>query len=92
VIRSFKHKGLEKFYRMGSKAGIIPAHASRLRDQLTSLEFASNPGDMDEPGWFLHSLSGRLQGHWSIRVSGNWRVTFRFTGEDVEVVDYQDYH
>jgi proteic killer suppression protein len=92
VIKSFKHKGLEKFYRTDSKAGIIATHADRLRDQLTSLTFAKTPKDMGRQGWFLHPLKGNLQGHWSVRVSGNWRLTFRFDGPDVEVVDYQDYH
>ncbi|HEY5382393.1 MAG TPA: type II toxin-antitoxin system RelE/ParE family toxin [Acidobacteriaceae bacterium] len=92
LIKSFKHKGLERFYRTDSKAGIIPAHAERLRDQLTALTFANVPRDMDRQGWFLHPLHGRLEGHWSVRVSGNWRLTFRFDGPDAEIVNYQDYH
>jgi proteic killer suppression protein len=92
LIKSFKHKGLEKFYLTDSKAGIQPAHAERLRDQLTALHFALVPNDMDRQGWFIHPLRGKLQGYWSVRVSGNWRLTFRFNGPDAEVVDYQDYH
>jgi proteic killer suppression protein len=92
LIKSFKHKGLEKFYLTGSKAGIIPSHARKLEERLRFLELASAPADLDQPGWFLHTLSGQLAGHWSVRVSGNWRVTFRFTTDGVEVVDYQDYH
>lgn len=76
----------------GSKAGILPKHASRLRRLLTALDLASGPQDMAAPGNHLHSLSGALAGHWSVRVNGNWRLTFAFDGEDVILVDYQDYH
>jgi proteic killer suppression protein len=92
VIKSFKHKGLEKFYLTDSKAGIIPAHAEKLRDQLTALTYAESAQDMNHQGWRLHALNGKLQGHWSVRVNGNWRLTFRFIGLNAEVVDYQDYH
>jgi proteic killer suppression protein len=92
LIKSFKHKGLEKFFRTNSKAGIIPAHAKRLRQQLTALTRAMRPKDMDFDGWFLHPLKGELESHWSVRVNGNWRLTFRFADDGVEVVDYQDYH
>ena len=47
---------------------------------------------MNVPGWALHALKGILKGHWAVKVSGNWRVTFRFEGEDAVLVDYQDYH
>jgi proteic killer suppression protein len=56
------------------------------------LDAASNPVEMNQPGWDFHALSGALKGHWAISVNGNWRITFRFTGEDAEVVDYCDYH
>ena len=92
MIRSFRHRGLEKFYLTGSKAGIQPSRQTKLRLQLTALGAAKNPGEMSAPGWELHMLRGSLAGHWSIRVNGNWRLTFRFNGEDAEVVDYQDYH
>lgn len=92
MIKSFKHKGLEKFYLTGSKAGIQPAHAIRLRNQLTALEFAMKPSDMGRPGWDLHPLQGKPEGRWSIWVNGNWRMTFRFTGTDFEIIDYVDYH
>ncbi len=92
MIKSFKHRGLERFYNNGSKAGIIPAHAKKLGDQLSVLDVATKPGDLDKSGWELHPLTGKLAGHWSIAVNGNWRLTFRFTGVDVEIVDYQDYH
>ena len=92
MIISFRHKGLEVFFKTGKTKGIQAAHAPRLRRQLLALSEANNPGDMNQVGWRLHSLKVDLAGYWSVRVSGNWRLTFRFVGEDVELVDYQDYH
>lgn len=92
VIKSFRHKGIERFFRTGSKAGISAAHATRLARQLAALNVASDPLDMNVPGWGLHLLKGKLANHWSVSVSGNWRLTFTFNDGDVELVDYQDYH
>ncbi|MFZ1940641.1 MAG: type II toxin-antitoxin system RelE/ParE family toxin [Terracidiphilus sp.] len=92
MIRSFRHAGLGSFYRTDSKAGIEPAHATKLRRQLTLLDASTSPNDMNVPGWHLHSLKGELKGHWSVRVNGNWRITFRFDGEDATLIDYLDYH
>lgn len=92
MIKSFLHKGLEAFFRTGKKAGIQPHHAGKLRVQLTMLDKASRPEDMNAPGWRLHSLAGDLKGHYSVIVNGNWRLTFRFEGDDAVLVDYQDYH
>jgi len=92
VIRTFKHAGLERFYTTGSKAGIQPAHAKKLDIQLLTLNAAADPGDMNVPGWNLHSLRGEMAGHWSVKVNGNWRMTFRFEGTDAILVDYRDYH
>jgi proteic killer suppression protein len=92
VIKSFWHRGVEKFFHTGSKAGIQPAHASKLRLQLFALDNAKRPGDMSAPGWKLHPLAGELKGHWAVSVSGNWRLTFKFDGDDAALVDYQDYH
>lgn len=60
--------------------------------QLFALDNAKKPEDMNAPGWRLHRLAGDLAGHWSVMVSGNWRLTFAFEGEDAVSVDYQDYH
>ena len=92
VIKSFQHKGLKRFAEIGSKAGIQPKHADRLRRLLTALNVASVPQDMDAPGNRLHPLEGNLAHHWAVSVSGNWRLTFAFEGEDAILVDYQDYH
>lgn len=92
VIRTFRHRGVEKFFRTGSKAGIQPKHEARLRILLTTLNLASTPLDMNRSGWDWHPLKGGLEGHWSVSVNGNWRLTFAFDGEDAILVDYQDYH
>ena len=92
MIKSFRHPGLEKFFRTGSKAGIQPKHAGKLRLQLFALDNAVRPGDMNAAGWKLHPLVGELRYHWAVSVSGNWRLTFKFDGEDAVLVDYQDYH
>jgi proteic killer suppression protein len=91
VIGTFRHRGIEKFFRTGSKAGIQAKHAARLRLQLFALDNAKGPGDLNAPGWRLHSLAGTLRDHWAISLSGNWRLTFKFEGEDAVLVDYQDY-
>jgi proteic killer suppression protein len=92
VIKSFRHKGIERFFRTGSKAGIPAKHATRLRLQLFALNRAKTAADVNAPGWALHPLHHDLEDHWAITVSGNWRLTFKFEGEDVILVDFRDYH
>jgi len=92
MIISFIHKGLKRFYKTGKSSGIQEKHAKRLRLILTNLDQAESPQDMDLPGLQLHELKGSRKGIWSVSVSGNWRVTFRFTGRDSEIVNYEDYH
>jgi len=92
MIKQFKHKGLERFFTKGTKAGIQPKHAERLRLILGRLNASTCPKDMGLPGLNLHELSGNRKSIWSVKVSGNWRVTFKFVGEHAELVDYEDYH
>ncbi|MBX7259970.1 MAG: type II toxin-antitoxin system RelE/ParE family toxin [Candidatus Hydrogenedentes bacterium] len=92
MIASFKHKGLERFFRRGSTTGIQSAHAVRLRLILGRLNASTCPRDMNLPGLHLHELRGARRGTWSVQVSGNWRVTFQFEGADAIHVDYEDYH
>ena len=92
MITSFRHRGLERLFLSGSKAGVRPEHVERLRLVLGRLATAVSAHDMDLPGLRLHSLKGRLKGRWSVTVSGNWRVTFSFLGKDAVQVDYEDYH
>jgi proteic killer suppression protein len=92
MIKTFRHKGLERFFREGSKAGIQPKHDKRLRLQLGRLDAAKSAADMNLPGWRWHPLTDDLKGHWSVRVDEDWRLTFTFEGSDAVLVDYQDYH
>lgn len=92
MIKSFKHKGLEKFFRENNKRGINPRHASKLARILDRLDASVRPEDMNLPGYKLHGLSGGEKGCWSVWVNGNWRVTFGFEGKDAVWVDYRDYH
>ena len=92
MIKNFKHKGLEKFFTTGSTAGIQAIHATKIRDRLAFLHAAASIDDIDKPGYRLHALKGRLKGHWSISVSGNWRIVFKFEDGDAYVVNYEDYH
>ena len=92
MIISFKHKGLERFFYEDDHRGIRPLHATKLRLRLTLLNQAQSPQDLLVPGWRLHSLTGNLNGFWSIQVDANWRLIFRFVGADVELMNYVDYH
>jgi len=92
MIKNFRHKGLQRFFEKGSKAGIQAQHERRLRLMLSRLDDATKATDMDAPGWKLHALKGALKNHWAVWVDGNWRLTFTFEGQDVILVDYQDYH
>jgi len=78
VIKTYRHKGLKKFAETGSRAGIRPEHVQRSRNLLTALDAALEPEDMNAPGYNLHPLHGSLENHWSVGVSGNWRVHVRF--------------
>ena len=91
MIRGFRHKGLAKFFETGSRAGIQPQHAERLRLILGRLNAATSPQDMGLPGLNLHPLSGDRKGTWAVSVSGNW-VTLKFVEKDADAVDYEDYH
>ncbi|MCL4110502.1 UNVERIFIED_CONTAM: hypothetical protein GTU68_022384 [Idotea baltica] len=92
MIISFTHKGLKKFYQTGSKAGIQAQHAVRLSLILSLLDVAEKPDDLDVAGLFLHQLKGSRESIWSVRVNGNWRITFRFIDKNIELVNYEDYH
>lgn len=92
MIIGFRHKGLEAFFKTGSTKGIQASHARKLSIILDLLVVASSPTDLNLSGFRLHPLKGKLEGYWSITVNANWRVTFRFVGQDVELVDYLDYH
>lgn len=90
AILAFRHKGLELFYTEGGTSGIQPEHAERLRLILGRLNVARVPKDMNLPGLQVHQLKGDRRGTWAVSVSGNWRVTFVFAGQDVDRVDYEE--
>lgn len=92
MITSFLHKGLAHFYKTGKTSGVQAKHAKRLKLILSNLDQAESPNDMDLPGLSLHELKGNRRKIWSVTVSGNWRVTFRFINKDAEIVNYEDYH
>ncbi|MEQ3696106.1 MAG: type II toxin-antitoxin system RelE/ParE family toxin [Pseudomonadales bacterium] len=92
MIKSFKHKGLQKYFVLGSTAGIQSNHAKRLKIQLAALDTAQIIEDMDLPGYQLHALKGTRDGIWSISVNGNWRITFEFKDGNVFILNYEDYH
>ena len=92
MIKSFKHKGLDRFLVSGSTRGIQAAHAKKLRLQLAALDTASEIEDMSIPGYELHPLKGNRSETWSISVSGNWRITFEFYDGNAYIVNYEDYH
>lgn len=92
MIKTFTHKGLRDFFLTGSKKGISADHAKRLKLLLIRLHTSLSAEDMDLPGFKLHALKGDLQGYYSVTVSGNWRLVFRFQGADAVDVDYLDYH
>ena len=92
MIKSFTHKGLERYFETGSTRGIQPRHSRKLRMQLAALDTAKNIEDIDVPGYRLHPLKGNRKGLWSIAVSANWRITFEFADGNVYIVDYEDYH
>jgi toxin HigB-1 len=92
MIKSWKHKGLRKFFETGNKSGIVAAHEKRLKIILQRLSGAIDPEDMNTPGMQYHVLKGNLLGFHSVSVNGNWRIIFKFEGQNAEEVNYIDYH
>lgn len=92
MIKSFVHKGLEKFFYDGSLKGIQTQHAQKLSDILDRLDASNVLTDMRFPGSNLHQLKGKMKGIWAVKVSGNWRIVFSFKEGNVYNIDYVDYH
>jgi proteic killer suppression protein len=92
MIKSFRHKGLRRFFEEGRVTGIQPAHAKKLRMLLSARDAACQIDDMDVPGFDLHLLKGDRKGQWAVSVSGNWRLTFEFRDANAYSLDYEDYH
>ena len=92
MIQSFSHRGLELFFSKGSYRAIPAQHAARLIRILDRLDAAVIPEDMDLPGYRFHQLQGKRKKTFAVLVSGNWRLTFKFDGENAAYVDLEDYH
>ncbi len=92
MIKTFAHKGLEGFFLHGSKKGIQPKHSRRIADILDLLDAAEKAEDMSFPGSGFHPLKGDRKEEWAVKVSGNWRITFKFSEGNAYEVNYEDYH
>ncbi len=92
AIKTFKHKGLKRFFESGNKGGIQAAHANKIRRVLDRLNASTEVKDMDAPGYDFHPLKGDLKGFYSVHVNGNWTIIFRFENAEAKDVDLVDYH
>ncbi|MGA0560775.1 type II toxin-antitoxin system RelE/ParE family toxin [Larkinella sp. VNQ87] len=92
MIVSYRHKGLELYATKGDRSKLHQPHVQKIKTILTRLDAATTPQMMDQPGYKFHSLTGDLQGFYSVKISGNYRIIFRFEGENAHDVDYIDYH
>ena len=88
----FSHRGLERLYKLNDESKIPPELVEKTRRIIARLDVATQPSDMSLPGWGLHKLKGNLKDHWSVKVSGNWRITFRFESGHARDVNLIDYH
>lgn len=92
MVRTFRHKGLKRLFEKDNPSGVRADQASRIRDVLAHLDRAQLPADLDLPGYRLHALKGDLKAYWSVTISGNWRIIFRFEDGSAFDVDLVDYH
>lgn len=92
MIRSFRHKGLERYFTKSERKGIDAKQEARIRRILDRLDAATRPEDMNLPGYRFHALKGDRKGSYAVSVSGNWRMTFDFDGGDAVDVNLEDYH
>jgi proteic killer suppression protein len=92
MLRTFRHRGLKRLFESDNPKGVRPDQVRRIRDVLAHLDEARYPSDLDLRGYRLHPLRGDLKGQWSVTISGNWRIIFRFEDGDAYDVDLVDYH
>ncbi|WP_075356299.1 type II toxin-antitoxin system RelE/ParE family toxin [Desulfovibrio sp. DV] len=92
MILGFQHRGLRRLYEDDDRRGLNQEHVEKVWRILAVLDQATRPEDLDLPGYRLHSLKGERAGLWSITIRANWRIVFRFAGQNVTDVNYCDYH
>jgi proteic killer suppression protein len=92
MIRRVRHRGLRRLYADDDRRGVNPEHVEKIARMLARLDVATQPADLDLPGFRLHPLTGDFAGYWSITVRANWRIIFRFEDGNVTDVDLLDYH
>jgi len=92
MIGTFRHRGLKRFYEKGDASKLHAKHVGKIRLILTRLEAATTPDEMNVPGYGLHQLNGALKGFWAVKVDKNFRIIFRFEGDNAIYIDYVDYH
>ncbi|ODS83226.1 MAG: peptidase [Cytophagaceae bacterium SCN 52-12] len=92
MIINYRHKGLQLYAEKGDRSRLQQSHIAKIKLILTRLDAASVPENMNEIGYRFHALKGDLNGFFSVRVSGNWRIIFRFENGNAYDVDYIDYH
>jgi toxin HigB-1 len=92
MIRSFRHRGLERLFERGDRSRVQPEQVAKIRRILARLDAAASPAEVDAPGFRLHPLKGNLKGFWAVQLTGNWRIVFRFEDQDAVDVDLIDYH
>ena len=92
MVKTFRHKGLKRLFERDNPSGVRADQFRRIKDVLAHLDLAVRPNDLDLPGYRLHPLQGELKSYWSVTISGNWRIIFRFEDGDAFDVDLVDYH
>lgn len=92
MIKNFRHKGLDKFFQHDDRSGLNVQQCDRIGRLLDAIDAAESPEELNIPGWGLHKLTGSKKEFWSLKVSGNWRITFKFEGGHALDVNLEDYH
>jgi toxin HigB-1 len=92
LIQNFRHKGLARLYEKADRKGLSAHLVPKIETVLAGLDIATTPEMMNLPGLRLHPLKGDLKDFWSVSISGNWRIIFRFKDSNVTDVDLVDYH
>jgi toxin HigB-1 len=93
MIKSFRHRGMQRYFETGDHRDLRADQVKRIRRVLAILDAAASVGTLETlPGMRLHPLKGDFDGFWSISVTGNWRIIFRFAAGEMHDVDFVDYH